>query len=112
MEELKAKARARGLWNLFLPRESDPGAKVCPVCAHAGPGCTWQARDASEKSRRPSLSPQYGAGLSNWEYAQMAEIMGRSLFASEAFNCSAPDTGNMEVGACTALHSMHCMHGM
>lgn len=61
MEQLKQKARAQGLWNLFLP-ESD-----------------------------------LGAGLSNLEYAPLAEIMGRSMIGSEAFNCSAPDTGNMEV---------------
>ena len=60
MEELKAKARAQGLWNLFLPEST------------------------------------MGAGLSNLEYAPLAEIMGRSLIGSEPFNCSPPDTGNME----------------
>jgi acyl-CoA dehydrogenase len=72
VEELKKKAKAQGLWNMFMP-------------PHAG---------------QPNLDDTFefeGPKLSNVVYASLAEIMGRVGFASEVFNCSAPDTGNMEV---------------
>jgi acyl-CoA dehydrogenase len=62
MEELKLAAQGRGLWNLFLPHETE-----------------------------------WGGGLSNLDYAPLAEITGRSMIAPEALNCAAPDTGNMEI---------------
>jgi hypothetical protein len=69
--QLKASAKAKGLWNLFLPPGEHPGVE----------------------------------GLSNAEYAHLAEVMGRCRIASEACNCSAPDTGNMEV----ILSSTSCL---
>jgi acyl-CoA dehydrogenase len=66
IENLKIKAQDQGLWNLFLPVDS------------------------------AAASGYTGAGLTNQEYAPLAEIMGRVMWSSEVFNCSAPDTGNME----------------
>ena len=63
IETLKLKAKEKGLWNLFLPKDYN----------------------------------EFSPGLSNLDYAPLAEIMGRVPFSSEVFNCSAPDTGNMEV---------------
>jgi acyl-CoA dehydrogenase len=72
IEKLKPIAQKQGLWNLFLPRDT------AEIAGFGG-------------------DPQFGgAGLTNQEYAPLAEIMGRVLWASEVFNCSAPDTGNME----------------
>src|SRR5258708_32856101 len=61
LKDIRKKAKAEGLWNLFLPDE------------------------------------KYGAGLKNYEYAPLCELMGRSPIGARAFNCMAPDTGNMEI---------------
>ena len=90
LAELKQKARAQGLWNLFLPTE------------HAG---EYAARFGTDG----------GEGLTNVDYAPLAEQMGRSAIAPLVFNCNAPDTGNMEVllrygsdGAARASGSSRC----
>ncbi|MBS3940809.1 MAG: acyl-CoA dehydrogenase family protein, partial [Actinobacteria bacterium] len=71
LDELKSEARSRGLWNLFLP-----------------------ANSGAPRAR----GDEHGAGLTNLDYAHLAELTGRSpMIAPEALNCSAPDTGNMEV---------------
>merc|ERR1719236_170963 len=67
MEELKREARARGLWNLFLPRDT---AAI--------------------------VRQKLGLGLTNAEYALLCEVIGRTPFAAEVFNTNAPDSGNME----------------
>jgi acyl-CoA dehydrogenase len=72
VEDLKVKAKKEGLWNFFMP----------PSSGHPKVDDTFQFE---------------GETLTNLEYAPLAEIMGRVGFASEVFNCSAPDTGNMEV---------------
>jgi alkylation response protein AidB-like acyl-CoA dehydrogenase len=73
VEDLKAEAKAAGIWNLFMPPRSAAHHHVDETFEFEGPG------------------------LTNLEYALCAEEMGRVGFASEVFNCSAPDTGNMEV---------------
>jgi acyl-CoA dehydrogenase len=72
IEQLKPKARAAGLWNLFLPPSADG--------SHG----------------RSAADGEFNFGLSNQDYAPLAEIMGAVPWSSEIFNCSAPDTGNME----------------
>jgi acyl-CoA dehydrogenase len=79
-EELKARAKAAGLWNLWLP--ADMAAKLGHLLGEVPEG------------ERGTL---LGAGLSNLDYAHVCAAMGVSVWAPEVFNCSAPDTGNMEV---------------
>jgi alkylation response protein AidB-like acyl-CoA dehydrogenase len=81
-ERLKEEAKRQGLWNLWIP--ADMAAGLAPLLAEAG---------VPAEEARLLLGP----GLTNLEYAHCAEVQGRSVWAPECFNCSAPDTGNMEV---------------
>ena len=93
MEELKEEARSRGLWNLWIsPGLAEEMARGVPELAGGGGAGAGGGGGAGELWGGP-----LGAGLSNYEYAFCAEVMGRYGHASEACNCSAPDTGNMEV---------------
>ena len=84
IEELKPKARAVGLWNLFLPPSAE-GAHSHARADGAGSGAS------ANKS-----AAEFTFGLSNQDYAPLAEIMGAVPWSSEVFNCSAPDTGNID----------------
>ena len=75
MEELKEKAKAQDLWNLFMPKDT---------------------AELIHGSVRQYLG-RNGGTLSNLDYAHVCEVMGQCVFAPEVFNCNAPDTGNMEV---------------
>ena len=74
VEEEKARAKAQGIWNLFMPPKNSGHHHVDESFEFEGPG------------------------LTNLEYAMCAEEMGRIGWSSEVFNCAAPDTGNMEIG--------------
>jgi acyl-CoA dehydrogenase len=84
-ENLKALAKKEGLWNLFIPLDSAARA--------------WKLlfEDSSLVYSGSSNDLLLGAGLTNLEYGYLCEIMGRSVWAPQIFNCGAPDTGNMEV---------------
>ncbi|XP_021721549.1 probable acyl-CoA dehydrogenase IBR3 [Chenopodium quinoa] len=81
-EKLKELAKREGLWNLWIPLDSAMRAKKI---------------FASGKSQKSPGGQLLGPGLSNLEYGHLCEIMGRSVWAPQIFNCGAPDTGNMEV---------------
>ncbi|VFQ94699.1 unnamed protein product [Cuscuta campestris] len=84
-EKLKELAKMEGLWNLFIPLDSAARARKLIF---------------GEKNHAPSEKGYdclLGAGLSNLEYGYLCELMGRSVWAPQVFNCGAPDTGNMEV---------------
>ncbi|KAF8680641.1 hypothetical protein HU200_045670 [Digitaria exilis] len=84
-ENLKALAKKEGLWNLFIPLDSAARARKLLF------------DDRSLVTPESSNDLLLGAGLTNLEYGYLCEIMGRSLWAPQVFNCGAPDTGNMEV---------------
>lgn len=84
-ENLKALAKQEGLWNLFIPLDSAARARELLL------------EDRSHISPGNSDDLLLGAGLTNLEYGYLCEIMGRSVWAPQIFNCGAPDTGNMEV---------------
>lgn len=89
METLKEKAKEEGLWNLFMSA-----------------GLTTKVKDFLDDEvseglingiNGQALETMLGYNLTNLQYAQLSEIMGQCIWASEIFNCSAPDTGNMEL---------------
>uniref|UniRef100_A0A0E0AP87 Acyl-CoA dehydrogenase n=1 Tax=Oryza glumipatula TaxID=40148 RepID=A0A0E0AP87_9ORYZ len=84
-EKLKALAKREGLWNLFIPLDSAARARelLFEDMSHGSPGSSEELL--------------LGAGLTNLEYGYLCEIMGRSIWAPQIFNCGPPDTGNMEV---------------
>ncbi|KAI7737451.1 hypothetical protein M8C21_002849 [Ambrosia artemisiifolia] len=84
-EKLKEIAKKEGLWNLFIPLDSAARAREI----------LFEGR--SDDAIGTGFPNQLGAGLSNLEYGYLCEIMGRSVWAPQVFNCGAPDTGNMEV---------------
>ena len=118
VEQLKAEAKALGLWNLFLPRGAaaegaagamEGGAEAAEGSAEAAE-CSAEAAEGGTEAAEGSTGGAdsaggvasvgavlYGVGLTNLEYAPIAELMGRNAWCAEVFNCSAPDTGNMEL---------------
>jgi len=93
MEELKREARARGLWNLFLPRDT-----AAIIRQKLGLGAAGGDVGDAGGGGAPLLDPRLdlGPGLTNAEYALLCEVIGRTPIAAEVFNTNAPDSGNME----------------
>ncbi|XP_024360890.1 probable acyl-CoA dehydrogenase IBR3 isoform X2 [Physcomitrium patens] len=84
-ERLKKLAKSEGLWNLWIPADS------------AALASNLLSEDEKVSRSKDAADRLVGAGLSNLEYAHLCEILGRSMWAPQMFNCNAPDTGNMEV---------------